>query len=65
MRILEEMCEVQLQDEVVKLRNQTQWLRNSLIRIKRCIETDDTTYALAIILQTLEATQEEKNETSV
>ena len=65
MRLLEEMCEVQLQDEVVKLRNQTQWLRNSLIRIKRCIETDDTTYALAIILQTLEATREESNETSV
>jgi hypothetical protein len=46
------------ENEVVNLRNQNQWLRNCLIRIKRCIQTDDTTYALAIILQTLEATNE-------
>lgn len=62
MRILEEMCEVKLQEEYVKLKNQADWLRNSLIRIKRCIQTDDLTYALAIINTTLEATNQSREE---
>ena len=62
MRILEEMCEVKLQEEYVKLKNQADWLRNSLIRIKRCIQTDDFTYALAIINTTLEATNQSSEE---
>jgi hypothetical protein len=59
MRMLDEMCEVQLQEEVAKLRKNNEWLRNSLIRIKSAIESGDLTYSLAIIIGSLEATKEE------
>ena len=59
MRMLDEMCEVQLQEEVAKLRKNNEWLRNSLVRVKNAIENGDLSYSLAIIISSLDATKEE------
>jgi hypothetical protein len=48
MRLLEEMCEVQLQDELAQLRKENAWLRNQIVRISDAISQNDIVYASAI-----------------
>jgi len=67
MRILEEMCEVQLQDELAQLRKENAWLRNQIVRIGDAISQNDIAYASAIcsVQKQVLGIKEEKNETSV
>jgi len=48
MRLLEEMCEVQLQDELAQLRKENAWLRNQIVRISDAISKNDIAWASAI-----------------
>lgn len=48
MRLLEEMCEVQLQDELAQLRKENAWLRSQIVRIGDAISKNDIAYAGAI-----------------
>ena len=67
MRLLEEMCEVQLQDELAQLRKENAWLRNQIVRIGDAISQNDIAYAGAIcsVQKQVLGIKEEKNETSV
>jgi hypothetical protein len=67
MRLLEEMCEVQLQDELAQLRKENAWLRNQIVRIGDAISQNDIAYASAIcsVQKQVLGIKEEKNETSV
>jgi hypothetical protein len=67
MRLLEEMCEVQLQDELAQLRKENAWLRNQIVRIGDAISQNDIAYASAIwsVHKQVLGIKEGKNETSV
>lgn len=65
MKILDEMCEVQLQEEVMRLKKVVFRLRNSLADIQKWIDNGDHVYASCAISTILEATKGEQNETRV
>jgi hypothetical protein len=67
MRLLEEMCEVKLQDELAQLRKENAWLRNQIVRIGDAISQNDIAYASAIcsVQKQVLGIKEGKNETSV
>lgn len=65
MKMLDEMCEVELQEEVVKLKKENAWLKDALIRVGKAIDSGDITYASVIIIANkhlLEIREETKND---
>jgi len=48
MRLLEEICEVQLQDELAQLRKENAWLRKQIVRISDAISQNEIAYASAV-----------------
>lgn len=60
MKMLDEMCEVELQEMVASLKKRNDSLRSSLEMIRAGIESGDLIYALARVTAILEATKEDE-----
>jgi hypothetical protein len=67
MRIIEEMCEVQLQDEVTQLRKENAWLREQFLRVSNAIFANDIAWAGAIcsVQKQVLGIKEKSNENAV